>query len=313
MLPSRRAGGSTRPAKPPKTDDGSMTLIEHLRELRGRIIKALLGIAIGAVLGFIWYDYGLLEFLKQPYCSLPNELRYPSDDRCTLLFLDPAGGLLLRLKIAALTGVVISSPWWLYQLWAFITPGLHRNERRWAVSFVTLSTTLFALGTICAWLTLNAGLRVLLTLAGDEVTAALTAPDYLSFVISLIVVFGVSFELPLIIVMLNLVGVLSYETLGKSRRWLYFLTFVFAALITPTQDPFSMLAMALPMVILFEGAIQAARIHDKRAARRAAAEGYGDVPDDEPSRLDVTPSPIEQPYAVPAPDPVPSPTSDQRP
>ncbi|QHC02049.1 twin-arginine translocase subunit TatC [Epidermidibacterium keratini] len=290
-----------------------MTLIEHLRELRGRIIKALLGIAIGAVLGFIWYDYGLLEFLKQPYCSLPNELRYPSDDRCTLLFLDPAGGLLLRLKIAALTGVVISSPWWLYQLWAFITPGLHRNERRWAVSFVALSTTLFALGTICAWLTLNAGLRVLLTLAGDEVTAALTAPDYLSFVISLIVVFGVSFELPLIIVMLNLVGVLSYETLGKSRRWLYFLTFVFAALITPTQDPFSMLAMALPMVVLFEGAIQAARIHDKRAARRAAAEGYGDVPDDEPSHLDVTPSSIEQPYAVPAPDPVPLPTSDQRP
>lgn len=298
-LPSRR---SKRP-KPPKTDDGSMTLIEHLRELRSRIFKALIFVVLGAVVGFIWYDHGLLEFLKEPYCALPGELRFPSD-RCQLIFLDPAGGLLLRLKVAFLVGVIISAPFWLYQLWAFVTPGLHKNERKWAITFVAASTVLFALGTLCAWFTLNAGLRILLTLAGDEVTSALTAPEYLNFVTMIIFVFGVSFELPLLIVMLNLVGVLKYDTLKKSRRWLMFLTFVFAAVITPTQDPFSMLAMAVPMVLLFEGAIQLARVHDKRQAKRESEESYG-VDDDEPSPLDVTPSPIlERQPAIPAPAPL---------
>lgn len=269
-----------------------MPLVEHLRELRSRLIKALVFIALGAVVGFIWYDNGLLEFLKQPYCALPGEMRFPSD-RCELIFLDPAGGFLLRLKVAFLVGLILSAPFWLYQLWAFVTPGLHKNERRWAVAFVASSTVLFALGTVCAWFTLKAGLHVLLTLAGDGVTSALTAPDYLSFVTMVILVFGISFEIPLLIIMLNLVGVLKYDTLKKSRRWLVFLTFVFAALITPTQDPFSMLAMAIPMTVLFEGAIQFARVHDKRVRRREAAEGLADVDDDEPSALDTTPAPIE--------------------
>lgn len=284
-----------------------MTLIEHLRELRSRIFKALLFIVLGAVAGFIWYDHGLLDFLKQPYCSLDGQLRFPSD-RCELIFLDPAGGFLLRLKIAFLVGTIVSAPFWLYQLWAFVTPGLHRNERRWAITFVAASTTLFALGTVCAWFTLKAGLEVLVSLAGDGVTAQLTAPDYLSFVVMIIFVFGVSFELPLLIVMLNLVGVLGYDSLKKSRRWLMFLTFVFAAFITPTQDPFSMLAMAVPMVLLFEGAIQIARIHDKRAARRES-QARESVPDDEPSPLDTRPSVIEPPSAVDSSDDAAAPTA----
>lgn len=274
-----------------------MPLVDHLRELRSRIFKVLIFIALGAVAGFIWYDNGLLDFLKQPYCALPADMRFPGD-RCDLIFLDPAGGLMLRLKISMLVGVIVSAPFWLYQLWAFVTPGLHRNERRWAITFVASSTLLFTLGTVCAWLTLNAGLRVLLTLAGDGVTAALTAPEYLSFVTLVVFVFGVSFELPLLVIMLNLVGVLKYETLKKSRRWLIFLTFVFAAFITPSQDPFSMLMMAVPMVLLFEGAIQFARVHDKRVARREAADGMGDVDDDAPSRLDVHPEPVEPPKPI---------------
>ena len=271
-----------------------MPLVDHLRELRSRIFKALIFIALGAIVGFIWYDNGLLEFLKQPYCALPGEMRFPSD-RCELIFLDPAGGFLLRLKVAFLVGLIVSAPFWLYQLWAFVTPGLHKNERRWAIAFVASSTALFALGTVCAWFTLKAGLQVLLTLAGDGVTSALTAPDYLSFVTMVIFVFGVSFELPLLIIMLNLVGVLKYDALKGSRRWLIFLTFVFSALITPTQDPFSMMAMAIPMVVLFEGAIQFARVHDKRVRRREAAEGLADLDDDEASPLDLTPDPVEPP------------------
>lgn len=262
-----------------------MTLIEHLRELRTRIFKALIFVVIGAIIGFIWYGNGLLRFLEQPYCSLPGDMRFPSNDQCTLLFFNPSDGLILRLKISFMTGIVLSSPFWLYELWAFITPGLRKNERRWAISFVLVSTSLFALGTACAYFTLKAGLQVLIGLAGPDVTAALSAPEYLNFVIVLLIVFGISFELPLIIVMLNLVGVLKYELLKKSRRWLIFLTFVFAAVITPSQDPFSMLAMAVPMTILFEGAIQFSRVHDKRAAKRHAGESFDDIPDDQPSPL----------------------------
>ena len=263
-----------------------MTLIEHLRELRFRIFKALIFILLGAAIGFWWYSHGLLQFLQNPYCDLPADMRLSdASGECKLLFFNPTDGLVLRLKISFMTGMVVSAPFWLYELWAFVTPGLRKNERRWAVSFVAVSSFLFALGTACAYFTLKAGLRVLVGLAGPDVTAALSAPEYLNFVIILLVVFGVSFELPLLMVMLNLVGILKYEVLKKSRRWLLFLTFVFAAVITPSQDPFSMLAMAVPMAILFECAIQFSRVHDRRAARRQMAQGFDDISDDEPSPL----------------------------
>jgi sec-independent protein translocase protein TatC len=145
-----------------------------------------------------------------------------------------------------------------------------------------------------AYLTLRKGLELLLSLAGDEVAFQLTAPDYLGFVISLLVAFGLSFELPLIAVALNLVGVLTYQTLRHSRRWIYFLTIVFAAFITPTQDPFTMLAMAVPMGMLFELAIQISRIVDKRRARREALESFHDIGDDEASPLDARPSALDE-------------------
>lgn len=274
-----------------------MTLVEHLRELRTRVFKALIFILLGAVVGFFWYDHGLLEFLKDPYCDLPYRLRFGATaaSKCNLLVFDIAGGLILRLKIAFLAGVLLSAPFWLYQLWAFITPGLKKNERRYAITFVALSSLLFAAGTICAYFTLRAGLKVLLTLAGSDVVSALAAPDYLDFVVSLMVVFGVSFEVPLLLVMLNIVGIVKYSALKKSRRWLIFLTFVFAAFITPTTDPFSMLAMAIPMALLFEGSIQFARVHDKRQAKRELVNSFDHISDDEASPLDTGPSAIEPP------------------
>ncbi|HEV7725768.1 MAG TPA: twin-arginine translocase subunit TatC, partial [Modestobacter sp.] len=202
-------------------------------------------------------------------------------------------GALIRLKIAFIGGVVVSAPFWLYQVWGFITPGLKRNEKRYGVAFVAASTSLFALGAVLAYFSLKAGLTLLLGLAGDDVAIALTAQDYIGFVISILLAFGVSFELPLIAVVLNLIGVLSYAALSKSRRWIYFLTIVFAAFITPTQDPFTMLLMAGPMCVLFELAIQIARLVDKRRARRAAAEGLAGLDDDEASPLDATPSRLD--------------------
>jgi sec-independent protein translocase protein TatC len=273
-----------------------MTLVAHLTELRNRIAKALLALALGTIVGFLWYDHGLLTFLTEPYCALPAGFRFQGDESCRLVVLDVFGGVLLRLKIGLIAGAVLSAPFWLYQLWAFITPGLKRNERRYTVGFVAASTLLFAAGAFLAWFTLRKGLELLLSLAGSEVAFQLTAPDYLGFVISLLIAFGLSLELPLVAVALNLVGILSHAALSRSRRWIFFLTIVFAAFVTPTQDPFTMLAMAIPMILLFETAIQIARVVDKRRAKRADVEHFHDLGDDEASPLDARPSSLDDSY-----------------
>jgi sec-independent protein translocase protein TatC len=273
-----------------------MTLVAHLTELRNRIAKALLALALGTIVGFLWYDRGLLTFLTEPYCALPPGFRFQGAESCRLVVLDVFGGVLLRLKIGLIAGAVLSAPFWLYQLWAFITPGLKRNERRYTVGFVVASTLLFAAGAFLAWFTLRKGLELLLSLAGSEVAFQLTAPDYLGFVISLLIAFGLSLELPLVAVALNLVGILSHAALSRSRRWIFFLTIVFAAFVTPTQDPFTMLAMAIPMILLFETAIQIARVVDKRRAKRADVEHFHDLGDDEASPLDARPSSLDDSY-----------------
>lgn len=273
--------------------EAAMSLIGHLRELRNRLIKAFVFIALGGALTFWWYGNGLLEFLAEPYCSVPADIRFTVEGQdCTLIVTDVLGGFLLRLKISLIGGIVLSAPFWLYQLWAFITPGLKRNEKRYAVTFVTLSTVLFAAGMVLAYITLFNGLQLLLRLGGG-VTPLLTAPDYVGFLVALLVAFGVSFELPLIALMLNTVGVLSYDLMRKSRRWLFFLTLIFAAFITPTQDPFTMVAMAGPMILLFEGAIQVARIKAKRRAKNDPLAALGDLDDDEASPLDASPSELD--------------------
>jgi sec-independent protein translocase protein TatC len=271
-----------------------MTLVAHLTELRNRIAKALLALLVATAIAFWWYEHGLGDFIRAPYCGLPADLRYgDSDSGCGLLITDVFAGVFIRLKVSFLAGSVLSAPFWLYQLWAFITPGLKRNEKRYGIGFVAVSTLLFALGAVLAYISLSAGLELLLGLAGEGTIIALTAQDYIGFVLSLLIAFGVSFELPLIAIALNLVGVLSYEVLSRSRRWIFFLTIVVAAFVTPTQDPFTMLLMAIPMIVLFEGAIQLARVVDKRRARRDAAESFAEISPDEPSPIDASPSALD--------------------
>jgi sec-independent protein translocase protein TatC len=284
-----------RRQREPRDAEATMTLVGHLTELRNRIAKALLALLIATAVAFWWYEHGLGEFIRAPYCGLEEDLRYGGDDSggCGLLITDVFGGVFIRLKVAFLAGAVLSAPFWLYQLWAFITPGLKRNEKRYGVGFVAVSTLLFALGAFLAYVSLAKGLELLLSLAGDGVVIALTAQDYIGFVLALLVAFGVSFEVPLIAIALNLVGVLSHEVLSRSRRWIFFLTIVFAAFVTPTQDPFTMLLMAGPMILLFELAIQVARVVDKRRAKRAAVEHFHDLGDDEASPLDARPSSLD--------------------
>ena len=278
-----------------------MSLIAHLRELRNRIALVLLVIAIATAFCFWWYDHGLGVFIRAPYCSIPADNRAlgpgSTSGDCALLITDVFGGALIRLKIAFLAGIVLSAPFWLFQIWRFITPGLKAHEKRYGLTFVGASSALFALGAVLAYFSLKAGLTLLIGLAGNNVAVALTAQDYIGFVVSVLLAFGVSFEVPLLAVALNLVGVLSYDLLKRSRRWIFFLTIVFAAFITPTQDPFTMLLMALPMCLLFEVAIQIARVVDKRRARRADVESFHDVDDDEASPLDATPSSLDEPVA----------------
>jgi len=287
----RRLVGRRRPRSP----DGSMPLREHLVELRSRLIKALLFVALGMIAGWLFYPH-ILDILKEPYCALPPDRRFPPDrvpGECQLLFTGPLDGFMLRFKVAGIAGAVLSAPLWLYQLWAFVTPGLRRNERRWTVVFVLGSTLLFAAGTVLSYLTISKALNLLVNVAGQGTVAAIEVTRYLSFVTTMLLVFGVSFELPLVIVLLNLVGILSFRRLQRWQRMAIFLIFVFAAVATPSQDPISMCMLAIPMCLLFEGAVLVAWVHDRRKERREAAESFHDLPDDVASPLDPTPSPLD--------------------
>src|SRR3954469_4258076 len=287
-----------RRIRKPANPEGRMSVLDHLRELRRRLIVVMIIVALGAVVGWVVYN-PLLTILKQPYCNVPYQHRLgalnQSADQCKLLFRAPLDGFTIRLKVSVVAGAILTAPLWLYQLWAFVTPGLRRNERRWTVAFVSSSSALFAAGMALAYFTLYKGLDVLITQAGSGTQAGLDVTSYISFVILMLTVFGSSFELPLLIVMLNAARVLPYSLLKRGQRLGVFLIFLFAGVATPSTDPFTMTAMALPMCLLFELAVLWCFLHDRRRARRELAAETERLPDDVASVVDPLPERLPGP------------------
>ncbi len=243
--------------------DTAMTVVEHLEELRKRLLISLVAVAVGSVVGFVFYRR-ILAFLVGPYQdavrSLPVAARPEGAFGDELVFLSPVEAFLAFLKIGFFSGFLIALPVVLWQLWRFITPGLTRRERRFAVPFVLVSVILFAAGTAFAFAILPRGLRFLFSFGGDSLVPLLTADRYLGFLIFLILAFGLSFELPLLLVFLTAGRFITSGDLRRWRRWALFGTAVFSAVATPTQDPYSMLLMWVPLYLLYEAAILVSRL-----------------------------------------------------
>lgn len=240
-----------------------MTVVEHLEELRKRLLISVVTVMVGAIAGFVLYR-PILRLLVDPYCdalrSIPQQAHLEAARECSLVYVRPVEPFLAFLKIGFFSGFLMALPIVLYQVWRFITPGLTARERRLAIPFVVVSVLLFAGGTAFAFTVAPRGLRFLFSFGGASVLPLLTLDGYLGFLIFLILAFGLGFELPIVLLFLTGAGIVDTGQLRRWRRYALFGTAVFAAIATPTQDPYTMLLMWLPLYVLYEGAILVARL-----------------------------------------------------
>lgn len=249
----------------------AMTVIEHLRELRRRLIFSLGAFVVISVVAFFFFE-PILNALLQPLCNLDPDLLGPQG--CRLSGFGPAEPFVVRLKVTAMVGVVCSAPVWLYQVWAFVTPGLTPQEKKYALPFILSSVVLFSIGVTFAYLTLEPGLRFLIGLGEGLITPFYRADTYLNFVGLMFIGFGVAFELPLLLFFLGLAGVVSVDQLRKQRRAAFVAIAAIAAVVTPSQDPYTMLLMALPLYLLYELTILLLKL----VARRRKKAGIPGAP-----------------------------------
>jgi sec-independent protein translocase protein TatC len=248
----------------PEEREGTMTLLQHLEELRRRLVICILAVAGGAFVG--WFLYGpVLNLVLNPYCDYwkTTDPKTRIVQSCSLFFNEPLGAMVVKLKIVVFIGLMVALPVLLYQLWMFIVPGLTRKERRMAIPFVGSSVALFALGALFAYLTLPKGLNFLLGFAGSGFVPILTGDRFVTFVLLVAVAFGLAFEFPVLLVFLELVGVVTSQKLRKWRRYSILGISIFAAVITPSSDPYTMLAMTIPMCLFYEAAIIIGRLMKK--------------------------------------------------
>ncbi|MBO9521047.1 MAG: twin-arginine translocase subunit TatC [Nocardioidaceae bacterium] len=259
----------------PVGEGGRMALADHFRELRARLLRSLAVFVVLTIAAFFVYDQ-LLDIITQPYFDAVDMLGGRAKANTEIYISGIAGGLMLQLKLCTLAGVVASSPFWLYQVWAFVLPGLHRSERRWTRIFVAVAGPLFFLGVAVGYYVLPKGMQVLISFNPDGFQNLNDFNDFFSFTVRMLLVFGISFEIPFFVVLLNLAGVVSGASLAKHRSWIVLGTFIFAAVATPSTDPWSMLLLALPMTVLFLISEVIARFVDRRRRKANAAQDAWD-------------------------------------
>ncbi|MFJ8666857.1 twin-arginine translocase subunit TatC [Streptomyces sp. NPDC093600] len=265
-----------------------MPLVEHLRELRNRMAKGLLAVAAVTVVALV-YSEELMQFLTKsvPKCG-PN---VTSDGgNCAIVsFNTLIAPFSTTIQVSLVTGLVVASPIWLYQLWAFIAPGLHKNEKKYTYAFVGAAVPLFSAGAYLAYLILPISVKVLISLTPGGSANILSLGDVLDFTLRMVLVFGLAFELPLILVMLNLTGVLTGRRMAGWWRAVIMGVFVFGAIITPTTDPVGMIALAGPITVLYFAAVGFSLLNDRRRSR---SNPDAALDDDEASSIDLTPEAV---------------------
>lgn len=269
--------------------EGRMPLMEHLRELRTRVVKIALAVIAGAIVGWAFY-HQIWDFIQRPYCEAVGGCKLDTIGR-NLVLNGVMDGFYLRIKVAILAGVILSSPIWLYQLWAFVAPGLYTREKRWTYAFLGTAVPLFGLGCYFAFLAMGRGLKFFISMSGG-LTNLYTADTYIGYWIAMIIGFGLCFEVPLFLVMLNLTRVVTHERFKKWRRIIIFLIFVFAGIASPSPDPLTMLMLGGVVVVLVEVAEVLIYLNDKRYDRLHPSL-YDDLADDQLA-------PIEDPEPVDA-------------
>ena len=245
--------------------DGRMALTDHLREFRARLVRSVLVLITAFVVMLFFYD-PLLDFISKPYYDAVATLRNEVD--AELVATGLGAGLLLQLKLCGVAAVVVSAPYWIYQIWAFILPGLHPHERKWSRVVAAIAGPLFFGGVALGYYVLPKGISVLIDFVPEDVTSLVDFGAYFSFVTRMLLIFGVAMEIPFFVILLNLAGVVSGKALGRYRPWIVIGVFVFAAVATPSTDPFSMLMLAIPLQVLFILAEVVARIVDRARGRQ---------------------------------------------
>jgi sec-independent protein translocase protein TatC len=268
--------------------DGRMPLFDHLRELRNRVVKVAVAILVGAGVSWAFYQ-PIWNFIQRPYCQAVTYCKADTVNH-TLILNGVMDGFYLHIKVAIIAGTVLTSPIWLYQLWAFVAPGLYAREKRWTYAFLGTAVPLFGLGCFFAFLAMSRGLTFFISMSGGLLNL-FTADTYIGYWIAMIIGFGLCFEVPLFLVILNLARVVTHERFKKWRRLILFLVFVFAGIASPSPDPLTMLLLGGVVAVLVEVAELLIYVNDKRYARNHP-DPYEGLADDELAPID-DPEPVD--------------------
>jgi sec-independent protein translocase protein TatC len=265
--------------------EGRMPLLDHLRELRHRVVKMALALAAGMTAGFVFFNHAW-HVIERPLCSaaIRGQVGCHRLGVNQLVLNGPLDSFYLRVKVALIVGVILSSPVWLYQVWAFVAPGLYAREKRWSCLFLGAALPLFGVGITLCYVSLGRSMHYLLGLTPGGVQNLIQVDQYMSFVMAMMLAFGLAFEVPLLIVVLNLAGVLTHERFRKWRRVLIFTVFLIAGIANPSPDPVTMLILGGACAVLVEAAEFIVWSHDRRRAR-LHPDPYTGLADDELSPL----------------------------